>query len=140
MVTRQNRGALTITIYHKPTHTNRYLQFTSHHPRHHKLSVARSLHSRLNSHITKHTAYCEQSSHVKQTLALNGYPRKYFCGQRKTTDTSLPTRSFESFTSIPYIQGVSDKIQRGLNEVGFKVTMKPHFNKKTSSFPKRLFR
>ena len=125
-VTRQQSGALTTTIYHKPTHTNRYLQFTSHHPRYHKLSVARSLHSRLNTHITNHTDYCVQSSHFKQTLALNGYPRKYFCGQRKTTDRALPTRSFESFTSIPYIQGVSDKIQRVLNEVGVKVAMKPH--------------
>ena len=67
-----------------------------------------------------------QSSHVKQTLALNGYPRKYFCGQRKTTYRSLPSRSFKSFTSIPYIQGISDKIRRVLNEVGVKVAMKPH--------------
>ena len=126
LVTRQHSGALTTTIYHKPTHTNRYLQFTSHHPRHHKLSVARSLHSRLNTHITDLTDYCVQSSHVKQTLALNRYPRKYFCGQWKTTDRFLPTRSFESFTSIPYIQVVSDKIQRVLNEVGVKVAMKPH--------------
>ena len=67
-----------------------------------------------------------QSSHVKQTLALNGYPRKYFRGQRKITDRSLPTRFFESFTSIPYNQGVSDQIQLFLNEVGVKVAIKPH--------------
>ena len=67
-----------------------------------------------------------QSSHVKQTLALNGYSRKYFCGLRKITDRSLPTQSFKSFTSIPYIQGVSNKIQRVVNEVGVKVAMKPH--------------
>ena len=46
LVTCQHSGALTATIYHKPTHTNRYLQFTSHHCRHHKLSVACSLHNR----------------------------------------------------------------------------------------------
>ena len=126
LVTRQHGGALTSTIYHKLTHTNRYLQFTSHHPRHHKLSFARSLHNRLNIHITDHADYCVQSLHVRHTLPLNGYPRKYFCGQRKTTDRFLPTRFFESFTSIPYIQGVSDKIQRVLNEVGVKVAMKPY--------------
>ena len=98
LVTRQQNDAFTTTIYYKPTHTIRYLQFTSHHPRHHKLSVARSLHNRLNTHITDHTDYCVQSSHVKQTLALNRYPRKYFCGQRKTTDRSRSTRCFESFT------------------------------------------
>ena len=71
-----------------------------------------------------------QSSHVKQTLALNGCPRKYLCGQRKITDRSLSTRSFEYFTLIPYIQGVSDKIQRVLNEVGVKVAMKPYLTKR----------
>ena len=104
LVTRQDNGALTTTIYHKPTDTNRYLQFISHHPRHHKLSVARSLNNKLNTLITDHTDYCVQSSHVQQTVVLNGYPRKYFCGQRKITDKFLPTRSFEYFTSIPYIQ------------------------------------
>ena len=126
LVTRQLNGALTATIYHKLTHTNRYLQFTSHQPRHYKLSVSRSLHNRLNTYATDHTDYCVQSSHAKQTLALNGYPRKYFCGQRKITDRSLPIRSLESFTSILCIQGMSDKVQRVLNEVGVKVAMKPH--------------
>ena len=93
-VTRQHNGALTPTIYHKLTHTNCYLQFTSHHPRHHKLSVARCLHNRLNTHITDHTNYCLQSSHVKQTLELNRYPRKCFCSLEKITNRSLPTRSF----------------------------------------------
>ena len=68
-----------------------------------------------------------QSSHLKQTLALNRYPRKHFRDQWKITiDRSLPTHSFESFTSIPYIQGVSDKMQRVLNEVRVKVAKKPH--------------
>ena len=125
LVTCQHNGAPTTTIYHKPTHTNRSLQFTSHQPRHHKLSVACSLHNRLNTHITDHTNYCVQSSHVKQTLALNRYPRKYFHGQWKITDRSLHTHSFESFTSKTHVQGVFDKI-RVLNEVGVKVAMKPH--------------
>ena len=65
------------------------------------------------------------------TLALDGYPRKYFCGQRKTTDRSLPVRN----------QGVSDKIQRVLSEVEVKVAMKPHLTiKKTSSLTERPFR
>ena len=115
-----------ITIYHKPTHTNCYLQFTSQHPRHHKLSLACSVSNRLNTHITDHTDYCVQSSLVKQTLELNEYPRLYFCGQRKITDRSLHARSFDSFTLIPYIQDASDKIQCVLTEVAVKVAMKPH--------------
>ena len=55
IVTRLHNGALTTTIYHKPTHANRYLQFTSRHSGHHKRSVACSLHNRLNTHITNNT-------------------------------------------------------------------------------------
>ena len=49
-VTCRHNGVFTTTIYCKPTHTNRYLQFTSHHPRHYKLSVACRWHNRLNTH------------------------------------------------------------------------------------------
>ena len=83
LVTCQLNGDLTTTIYHNPTYTNCYLKFTSHHPRYHKLSVTRSLHNRLNTHITDHTDYCMKSLHVKQTLALNGYPSKYFAASEK---------------------------------------------------------
>ena len=33
--------------------------------------------------------------------------------------------SFESFACLPYIRGVSDKIQRSLNEIGVRVAMRP---------------
>ena len=67
-----------------------------------------------------------QFLHVKKALALNGYPRKYSRCQRKVTEWLFPTRFFESFTSIPHIQGVSDKIQYVLSEVGVMVAVNPH--------------
>ena len=42
-VKRTVNSKLWTTIYQKPTHTDRYLQFDSHHPLHHKLTVARTL-------------------------------------------------------------------------------------------------
>ena len=41
-------NTLRTTIYQKPTHTNRYLQFDSHHSHHHMLAVAKSLCNRVN--------------------------------------------------------------------------------------------
>ena len=46
---------LSITIYRKPPHTNRYLHYTSHHSKHQKLTVAKTLLSRVNTHITDKT-------------------------------------------------------------------------------------
>ena len=44
---------LSTTIYRKLTHINRYLHCTSHHPKHQKLTVAKTLLSRVNTHITE---------------------------------------------------------------------------------------
>ena len=46
---------LSTTIYRKPMHTYRYLHYTSHHPKHQKLTVAKTLLSRVNPHITDKT-------------------------------------------------------------------------------------
>ena len=45
-LTRKEDGTLDITGYRKPTHTNRYLHFQSHHPMHVKRGLARYLYNR----------------------------------------------------------------------------------------------
>ena len=59
---------------------------------------------------------------MQHTLALIGFPRRFFCLARKEKPRR-PTNSFESFTCIPYIHGTADKIQRVLNDIGFRVAM-----------------
>ena len=56
-------------------------------------------------------------------MRLNGFPT------RTTFLTSRQPRSqntqYNHFTSIPYIQGTSEKVRRVLNETGMKVAKKP---------------
>ena len=42
-------GSLATSVYRKPIHTDRYLQYSSHHPVNQKVSVTRTLFSRTNS-------------------------------------------------------------------------------------------
>ena len=44
-ITRNNKTLETI-VYQKPTHSNRYLHFKSHHPLTQKISIAHTLHNR----------------------------------------------------------------------------------------------
>ena len=67
-------GLLSTTIYRKPTHTNRYLHYTSHHPKHQKITVAKTLLSRVNRHITDKTQKHSELQNIRNTLRLNGFP------------------------------------------------------------------
>ena len=46
LLNRTENGGLKLQIYMKPTHTDQYLNFSSHHPIEHKLSVVRTLFER----------------------------------------------------------------------------------------------
>ena len=100
---------LSTTIYRKSTHTNRYLHYKSHHPKHQKLTVAKTLLSRVNTHITDNIQKHSELQNIRRTLRLNGFPT------RTTFLTSRQPRSQNTqnnhFTSIPYIQSTSKKTE-----------------------------
>ena len=48
-VTRKVDGKLDVTVYRKPTHTDRYLHFSSHHPTHVKKGLVRCLYDRARN-------------------------------------------------------------------------------------------
>ena len=114
---------LSTTIYRKPTHTNRYLHYTSHHLKHQKLTVAKTLLSRVNTHITDKTQKHSELQNIRNTLRLNGFPTRttFLTSSRQQSHNT----QYNHFTSIPYIQGTSEKVRRILNEAGVKVAMRP---------------
>ena len=67
-----------------------------------------------------------QRREIKEVLSLNVFPTKFSRYKKACKHTSHDSQhSFSVFTTLPYIQGVSDKIQRVLNSVGVKVALKP---------------
>ena len=107
-VTRNKDNTISTTIYKMPTHADRYLQFDSHHPKHHKFAVAKTLHNRINTHVMNNDDKATLHKQIQHILTLNGFPCKFSCLALKEKP-HRPTKSFKSFASLPYIHGTTEK-------------------------------
>ena len=73
-IPRKVKGKLDITVYRKPTHTDRYLHFNSYHPTHLKKGLVRCLYDLARS-ITKEEINLQtEKAHLAGALQHNGYP------------------------------------------------------------------
>ena len=62
---------------------------------------------------------------IRSTLQLNGFPTRATFLSRKNKRYQTHNSQFKQFTSIPYMQGTSERIRRVLNEAGVGVAMRP---------------
>ena len=64
---------------------------------------------------------------ITKTLKNNGFPSNK-CSFKKylKNHNFRKTEKLQRFTSIPYVQGVSEPISRILTQVGIGVALKPH--------------
>ena len=152
----RNNGAISVDVYRKPTHTDRYLDFSSHHDKKHKESTAATLlHRALNLPNTSEGKERE-FNHVYSALESNGYPSKFIRDlQNKKTRPSPnlspeelvgmffnlvePSESRKSFASLPYIKGVTEPLTRVLKKHDISVLNKP-MNTLQQQFPAPKFR
>lgn len=65
--------ALNFTVYRKPTHTGRYLQFDSNHPLSHKASVVSTLLMRAKNICSSATDKRKEEQAITRDLKNNGY-------------------------------------------------------------------
>lgn len=123
LVSRRN-GVVVIDVYRKPTHTDRYLDFSSHHDKKHKISTASTLLFRASSLPTSHEGKIRETSHVIAALEANGYPSSVISTilNKKPPSPTVPTPeelvsmffkwvdppdTHKGFACLPYISGLS---------------------------------
>ncbi|CAH1240098.1 NOTCH2 [Branchiostoma lanceolatum] len=126
-------GNLQFEVYRKPTHTDQYLAFDSHHPLEHKLAVIKTLFHRADNVITSDEAKTEEHRHLRVALAKCGYQNWTFNKALKPSDQSKKTLKCRPLTNrnkvnitIPYVQGVSEKLRRIFQNFNIATNFKPH--------------
>ena len=84
----QEDGSIKTKIYRKPTHTNQYLNFESHHSVIHKLSVVQTLFDRNNNNVTEQIDWEEEEKEITRALTSCGYPYWTMKRTKKTIETA----------------------------------------------------
>ncbi|XP_072023258.1 uncharacterized protein [Amphiura filiformis] len=92
LIVRASDGSVKVKIFRKPTHTDQYLSFASHHPLEHKLSVIKTLLYRSEI-VTDPEDRAEEIEHVKGALRNCGYRDWTFSEPRRSVKISFTGRT-----------------------------------------------
>ena len=100
---RYGDDSLATLVYRKPTHTDQFLQYDSHHRRHVKRGVVRCPFERAQSLAQGRRAQ-EERERLKQTLEKNGYPPTFIRGAlqpRQRTEEQQSPKTTSSSPTLP---------------------------------------
>ena len=125
---RQLRGEITREVYQKPTHTNRYVQFNSHHPNAVKAGVVECLAKRAILVSSTQKLRDLELKRIRKVMAENGYPRKFVEKaiskqlKRHATGRKLPQQDEKNIitTTIPFVDGLSQEVRRVARMAGVR--------------------
>ena len=133
---------IVIDVYRKPTHTDRYLDFSSHHDIKHNISTASTLLFRASSLPSSHEGKTREINHIRATLKANGYPSAVIStilNKKPPSPTVPPLKESVSmffkwaepsdtqkgFACLPYISSLPEPLMRLLCNNAIRVVNKP---------------
>ena len=136
-------GKLSITVYRKPTHTDQYLQWDSHHHLSAKFSVIHTLSHRAQTVCSSPELLQREKTHLRKALPTCKYPKwalgkverrpnKPSCetsdGANNQGTTSAQPTTKEAKTKghivIPYTQGLCESIKKTCGSYGIQTYFK----------------
>ena len=132
-IIKKEDGSLNFNIFRKPTHTDKYLDFNSDHPLEHKHSVIRTLVHRAEN-LCDDEFKEQEMKHISKILQINGYPTNEINRISKKVTEKNPTLNRRnsnssidklSFTSVPYISGISERISRIFKKYDVNIAHQP---------------
>ena len=123
---KRNNREISVLIYRKPTHTDQYLHYSSHHPTSCKESVVSFLFNRAYSIITNKDDLHKENARIKQVLKENGYQESIISKifkiitnnhslpqlQQQTQAADIQEEGIKMSVNLPYVEGTSEKLPR----------------------------
>ena len=155
LVSRRN-GVAVIDIFRKPTHTDRYLDFSSHHAKEHKTSTASILLFQASNLPSSFEGKPCETNHVRAALEANGYPPAVISNilNKKPLSSIVlppeklvsvffkwadPSNTYQGFACLPYISGLTEPLTKLLCKNDIRVVNKP-LKTLQQEFPSPKFR
>ena len=124
--TRQDDGSITVSVYRKATHTDRYLDFKSHHHPQHKHSVVRTLMDRAKNIPSTEEEALRETKRLTEALTANNYPANFiYNGRQLNIRQEVNDTDQRGMVILPYAKGFSKRIAKVLRGFNIKVAHKP---------------
>ena len=119
-------GGISTTVYRKPTHTTRYIHYSSHHPPSVKSGIIRCLRNRMDQVCDKFTIR-DELNHLRtsflypaQEVSRGLQPKSpWIQSQPDANTTDKPKVLY-----LPYIQHIAKPIQRVCRQLGVKIVFR----------------
>ena len=135
LVTPQPDGTLKTSVYRKPTHTNQYLQWDSHHSISAKYSVISTLYHRAKEVCSTGQQLKEEQEQIKQALTSCKYPywaldrvekktrvpRSSTNQTKKQKDRNTKSNTSKTHITVTYSSGLSDSFKNICKKYGIQV-------------------
>ena len=130
LVTPQSDGSLATTVCRKPTHTNQYLQWDSHHAIANKYNIISSLLHRAKHICSNQQLMEEEQLHIKRALSKCKYPNwaikrtKLKMSTPKSNKNNSSNYISRGHVTVSYSEGLSEIVKNICKKYGIQVHFK----------------
>ena len=124
----ERQGTVTQTsVFRKKTHTDRYLDFNSHHPAKVLQGVVQCLRVRAEK-VCEEGKRWNEIQHLRQVFRANGYlepvVKNNLRGRTTPSNTNMESEIPPKLLHLPYVNGVNEQIEKMYCPLGVKTVMK----------------
>ena len=146
MITPKEDGRLSTTVYRKPTHTDLYLQWDSHHSISSKYNVVDTLHHRARTICFSPQMLQQEEGHLSRVLTRCKYPawvinrvkiKMRTPAQKKSTKNIANNQknSHRPYIVVPYYKGLMRAKREYATNMGYKSIIRDVLPSRTSWWP-----